>query len=156
MLPAIAVCGWCNFDLDPHTCTFNSNWSSSMQVSPNLHFQVILQVDLRWPLTLICDLLTTWTYVMWSSKISRKSEILILRQSQTKQKMSFVSYCFWHPSTAHIFGTNQPISMGFSAKCSCKNGAYSKLEKWKLNLTDFRLILLDHTTYEGSHIISIN
>ena len=27
-----------------------------MQVSPNLHFQVILQVDLRWPLTLICDL----------------------------------------------------------------------------------------------------
>ena len=33
-----------------------------MQISPNLHFQVILQVDLRWPLTLICDLLTAWTY----------------------------------------------------------------------------------------------
>ena len=61
--------------------------------------------------------------------------------------MSFVSYCFWHPSTAHIFGTNWPISMRFSAKCSCENGAYSYLEKWKLNLTDFRLILLDHTTY---------
>ena len=27
-----------------------------MQISPNWHFQVILQVDLRWPLTLICDL----------------------------------------------------------------------------------------------------
>ena len=27
-----------------------------MQISPNLHFQLILQVDLRWPLTLICDL----------------------------------------------------------------------------------------------------
>ena len=33
-----------------------------MQISPNLHFQVIFQVDLRWPLTLICDILTTWTY----------------------------------------------------------------------------------------------
>ena len=33
-----------------------------MQISPNLHFQVILQVDLRWPLTLICDLLTAWTF----------------------------------------------------------------------------------------------
>ena len=32
-----------------------------MQISPNLHFQVIWQVDLRWPLTLICDLLTAWT-----------------------------------------------------------------------------------------------
>ena len=61
--------------------------------------------------------------------------------------MSFVSYCFWHPSTDHIFGTNWPISMGFSAKCSSKNGANSLLENWKLNLTDFRLILLDHTTY---------
>ena len=27
-----------------------------MQISPHLHFQVILQVDLRWPLTLLCDL----------------------------------------------------------------------------------------------------
>ena len=25
-----------------------------MQISQNLHFQVILQVDLRWPMTLIC------------------------------------------------------------------------------------------------------
>ena len=33
-----------------------------MQISPNLHFQVILQADLRWPLTLICDLLIAWTY----------------------------------------------------------------------------------------------
>ena len=31
-------------------------------MSPYLHFQVILQVDLKWPLTLICDLLTTRTY----------------------------------------------------------------------------------------------
>ena len=56
--PAVAVYGWCKLtsDLDPHTCKGNSNWSSSMQISQNLHFQVILQVDLRWLLTLICDL----------------------------------------------------------------------------------------------------
>ena len=55
--------------------------------------------------------------------------------------MSFVSYCFWHPSTAHIFGTIWPISMGFSAKFSCKKGAYSKLKKMKTEFdrlqTDF-------------------
>ena len=58
------VCGWCKLtsDLDPHTRLSNANWSSSMQISPNLHFQVILQADLRWPLTLVCDLLTAWTY----------------------------------------------------------------------------------------------
>ena len=64
VLPAITVCGWCKLssDLDPHTCKSNSNWSSSMQIRPNLHFQFISQVDLRWPLTLICDLLTPWTF----------------------------------------------------------------------------------------------
>ena len=53
MLPAVAVCGWCKLtsDLDPHNCLGNSDWSSSMQISPILHFQVILQVDLDdlWP-----------------------------------------------------------------------------------------------------------
>ena len=34
-----------------------------------------------------------------------------------KSKNVFVSYCFWHSSAAHIFETNWPISMGFSAKC---------------------------------------
>ena len=45
--PAVAVCGWCKLtsDLDPHTCWGNSNWSSSMLISPK-HFQVILQADL--------------------------------------------------------------------------------------------------------------
>ena len=49
--PAVMVCGWCKLtsDLDAH------NWSSSMQICPNLHFQVILQVKFRWPFT-------TWTY----------------------------------------------------------------------------------------------
>ena len=54
-----------------------------------------------------------------------------------KAEMSSVSYCFWHPLTAHIFGTDLPISMGFSAKCSCENNAFSQIENWKMNLTDF-------------------
>ena len=33
-----------------------------MEISTNLPFQVILQVDLRWLLILISDLLTTWTW----------------------------------------------------------------------------------------------
>ena len=33
-------------------------------------------------------------YVMWSSKVSLKSEILILRYSQTKEVFPFVSFCF--------------------------------------------------------------
>ena len=40
--------------------------------------------------------------------------------------------------------------MGLSAKCSCENGAPSWVKNWKLNLTNFRLILFDHTTFETS------
>ena len=57
------------------------------------------------------------------------------------------------PSTAHILGTNWPIWMGFTANCNSENCAYSLIEKYKLNLTDFRLILLDHTTYFPSNHI---
>ena len=54
---AVAVCGWCKLtsDLDPLTCQGNSDRSSSLQIRPTLHFQVILQLDLRWPLTLVYD-----------------------------------------------------------------------------------------------------
>ena len=41
---------------------------------------------------------------------------------------------------------HQPISMGFSAKCSFEN-TYSYLGKWKLNLTDFRLRLITPHIY---------
>ena len=49
---------------------------------------------------------------MWSSKISQNSQILFLRYSQTKLRVSFVSYCLFNPSTVCIFGTNCPISVG--------------------------------------------
>ena len=90
--------------------------------------------------------------VVWSSKISRKSKILILRYSQIKDIISFVSYCFYNPSIAHIFGTKCPISVRFSAKCSFQNGAHNQVDLRNLNVNDFRLILLDHTT--NRHAIS--
>ena len=79
---------------------------------------IILQLDLKITCTIqakfILKLVTlkrNIKYVMWSSKISRKLVLLVLRLSQTNQKMSFASFCLWYPSTAHIFGTNWPISM---------------------------------------------
>ena len=45
-----------------------------------------------------------------------------------------------------IFETNWPVSVGSVVKGSCTNDVYSQSEKWKLNLTDFRLILLDSIT----------
>ena len=86
-------------------------------------------------------------YVMWSSKIGRKSEILILRYSQTKDIFSFVSFCFGNSLIADIFWTGCSISIWFSAKCRFANACYNPIRNWKLNMTDFRLILLDHTTY---------
>ena len=56
----------------------------------------------------------TSTYVMWSSKMSRNSQILFLRYSQTNPIVSFVSYCLFNLSTVCIFGTNCSISVGYS------------------------------------------
>ena len=52
--------------------------------------------------------------VMWSSIMSRNSQILFLRYTQTKAIVSFVSYCLFNPSTVCIFETNYPISVRFS------------------------------------------
>ena len=48
-----------------------------------------------------------------------------LKIEPNKAENVFCFLLFLLPSSAHIFGTNWPISMGFSAKCSCKYGAYS-------------------------------
>ena len=40
---------------------FSSNWTSTFQMRPILHFQPILQLDLRWPLTLVCNHLISST-----------------------------------------------------------------------------------------------
>ena len=59
----------------------------------------------------------------------------------------FVSLLFCNPSTAHTFGTNWPISMRSVVKSSFGNDVHNQLQKWKLNLTNFRLILFDHIKY---------
>ena len=56
----------------------------------------------------------SWPYVMWSSKISQNLEILILRSENVFCFLLFLApFHYWWP-----------ISMGFSAKCSCQNDAY--------------------------------
>ena len=59
----------------------------------------------------------------------------------------FVSCCFCTPSTACIFGTNWPISVGSVVKVSFASDVYNQSEISKLNLTDFGLILKDCITY---------
>ena len=75
--PAVVVCGLCKLtsDLDPHTCYVNSSWSSNMQISPKLHFQVITS----WPqMTFDLDLwsLTAWIW-RFPYNISKPSLVLI-------------------------------------------------------------------------------
>ena len=36
-----------------HLLGYGFNWSVSMQMSPILHFQAVLQIDLTWPLTFV-------------------------------------------------------------------------------------------------------
>ena len=57
-----------------------------MQISPNLHFQVILQVDLRWPLTLICDL---WPHEHMKVSILYKKTKFGLNRTSTFQMRPF-------------------------------------------------------------------
>ena len=47
------------------------------------------------------------SFVIWSSKMSRNSQIVIFRWSQLKGKISYVLFCFEKPSPACISGTNQ-------------------------------------------------
>ena len=84
--------------------------------------------------------------VMWSRQMDWNSQILILRYSQTKQISSLfpvVVVVVFNPSTAHLWNhlTN------FNGVSSFANDRVYKSEKWRLNLTDFRLILLDCITY---------
>ncbi len=85
--------------------------------------------------------------MIWSSWISHLLAILILRYSPSKKATSFVSYCFSKPTFTHISGTKCPILLRFSAKCDLCDVLYDHVENSKLNVTDLRLILLDHITY---------
>ena len=68
----------------------------------------------------------------------------------------FASYCFCcSPSTVGIFETNWTISIGSVVKGNFANDVYNQSEKLKLNLPDFRLILLDHITYFANHYLRL-
>ena len=67
-----------------------------------------------------------------SSKMSWNLEILFLRYNQTKQIVSFVSYCLFNLSTVCIFGTTKcPISLGFFTKLKPKQYPNRKCQKKK-------------------------
>ena len=59
--------------------------------------------------------------VMWLSRMSYNSQVLILRYSQAKQMISLFPSVFCSPSTTCLFGTNWPNSMGSVVKCSFAN-----------------------------------
>ncbi len=52
----------------------------------------------------------------------------------------------------YIFGTTGPIQVGVSAKCTCPNEDFNQIENWKCDMFDFRLIPLDHITYDMKHL----
>ena len=84
-------------------------------------------------------------YVMWSSNMSRNSQILFLRYRQTKPIVYFVS-CLFNPSTVCIFGTNCPISVGFSPTFTAQT-IIENTKKTKNHI--FRL----QTHFAWSHLI---
>ena len=85
--------------------------------------------------------------VMWSNKLSRNSQLSIVRFSQRKQVTSLFPI---------VFATLQlPVSLdhltNFNVVCFkrylCKRWIQS-VRKMKSNLNNFRLILHDHITYK--------
>ena len=88
------------------------------------------------------------------SWISQKTDI----KMQANIANNFlVSYCFWNLSTACIFGTNWPISIGSIVKGCFANDAYNQSEKWKLNLTDIdSFCLIASHMFNGEIMVKMN
>ena len=144
-----------------------------MQVSQNLHFQVILQVDLRWPLTLISDLLTTSTYegshtipinhVWFQSDFNFSNEAIFTFSAHliTWPQMTFGlgiwPWTAWIYEGSHIISVNQ---VWFQSDFNFSNEAIftfsDYLTTWPQMTFDLGIWPLTAWTYESSHIISIN
>ena len=90
-----------------------------------------------------------WQYVMWSSKMSRNSQILFLRYSQTNPMVSFASYCLFNPSTVCIFGTNCSISVGFSPNWSLNDTPVenAKNQKSYFSTSDSFCLIASHIIF---------
>ena len=93
------VYGWCKLTSDhPHTCYGNSNWSSSIQISPNLHF-----FRLSYKLTL--DDLSPWFMTFDCMNIWRFHIILI---NQVWFKSDFNLFKWGH---FHIFRLSYKLTL---------------------------------------------
>ena len=101
------------------------------QMRPFSHIQPYLTTWLQMTFDLGMWPLTSLTYVMWSSKMSRNSQIPFLRYSQIEPIVSFVSYCLFNPSIVSTFGTNCPISVRFSPNKSVNNTLKENANKKK-------------------------
>ena len=144
-----------------------------MQISPNLHFQVILQFDLRWPLTLICDLLTAWTYEgshiisinqVWFQSdfnFSIEANFTFSAHLTTWPHMNF-DLNMWPLTSStnegfHVISINQvwfESDFDFSIEANFAFSAY--LTSCPYMTFDLGMWPLTSTTNEGSHLISIN
>ena len=74
-----------------------------MQISPNLHFQVILQIDLRWPFTLICDL--------WPHEHMKVSILYQLTKFASNQTSTFQMRPFSHFQTILQLDLRWPVTL---------------------------------------------
>ena len=133
-----------------------------MQINPNLQFQVILQVDLRWPLTLICDLLTTWTHVWFKSDFNFSSEAIFTFSAYltTSPQMTFDLGIWpltsWTNEGTHIISINQvwfQLDINFSNEATFTFSAYLTL--WPQMIFDLDMWPLTSSTNEGSYVASM-
>ena len=125
-----------------------------MPISPNLHFQVILQFDLRWPLTLICDL---WQHehmkvsILYqltkfgsyrTSNFSNEAIFTFSAYITTWPQMTFDLGTWpltaWTYEGSHILSINQvwfKSDINFSNEAIFTFSAYLKLDfRWPLTL----------------------
>ena len=79
--------------------------------------------------------------------MSPNSQTLILRYSQTKPIVYFVSYCFVQSFNCLYLWNQLPNLCGVFTKLKRKQYPNRKCQKIKNNFFDFRLILLDRITY---------
>ena len=142
-----------------------------MQLSPNLHFKVILQLDLRWPLTLIFDLLTAWTegsHIILTNQVWSKSDFNFSNEAiftfsaylTTWPQMTFDLEIWpltaWTYEDSHIISINQvwfKVDFNFSNEATFTFSAY--LTTWPQMTLDLDMWSLTSSTYEGSHVASM-
>ena len=113
--PAVAVCGRRELTPDLEVTPIGVTWFYVVlkykKISQILHFQVILQVDLTWPLTFICDLWPQserrWHHM---SCLNTVTQVLLCRRWyswQSKASSNHYTYSImalaWRPKYAYFY-----------------------------------------------------